>query len=264
MATQAITDVGTRRTRHQSVSLVNSSLPATNSKADAQNRSQILSSDLARQRHLTKRKHPGHLQQGDSLKDNQKAGQAREVQQAAPGCHQQHTDDNSNSVKLCSSPNSKDDDTTTDYDRDTNNSGTRRSSQLSNRTTDKVQNTGSSNCRRADGNSRRQRNQQKHRFHFQRRSEMREMKLLKEARQSNHGQQCNTECNKPLQPDRKQQPNHQQQDKGSQRSQSRRRMDKSSRRFPTKMNKKQQQKGCCLNLGFKTQKDLTRNRQSKG
>ena len=42
----------------------NSSLHVTNSKADAKDGSQILSSNLARQRHLNKREHLGHLQQG--------------------------------------------------------------------------------------------------------------------------------------------------------------------------------------------------------
>ena len=59
----------------------NSSLHVTNSKAQAQDGSTILSSHLARQRHLNKRKHPGHIPTDCQSKDNQETSKARQVQQ---------------------------------------------------------------------------------------------------------------------------------------------------------------------------------------
>ena len=104
----------------------NSSIHVANSKTNAKDGSQILSSNLAWQRYLNKWEHLGHHQQSGQIKNHQKTGQAWEVQQATSGWHQQYTDDNSNSIKLCHATDSKDDGKITDDNRDTNISSTGR------------------------------------------------------------------------------------------------------------------------------------------
>ena len=73
----------------------------TNSKAQAQDGSAILSSHLARQRHLNKRRHPGHIPTDCQSKDSQETSKARQVQQTDDGHHQLHTYDNTNTDWLC-------------------------------------------------------------------------------------------------------------------------------------------------------------------
>ena len=130
----------------------NSSLNVANSEANAKDGSQILSSNLAWQRHFNKREHLGHYQQSSQVKNHQKTSQAWEVKQATPGCHQQHTDDNSNGIKLHATRN-KDDGQTADNNRDTDNLTTRWSTSYNDSTAINTQSTATSHHRCANGNS---------------------------------------------------------------------------------------------------------------
>ena len=60
-----------------------------------------------------------------TIRKQVKPEKCNKMQQATPGCHQPHTDDNSNSINLHHATNSKDDGQTADSNRDTDNLTTR-------------------------------------------------------------------------------------------------------------------------------------------